>query len=133
MSHKTEIATKLSKLTYLGKGMEELKYKYTIAEKGKKLKTKGRYNVEVEVDVLIHEIDGQSTKDAVGFNKKEDGTYELVGDFYDLRNVSKESMRNDVTTMSLKCEVNDKLMSLGYELSETNDSNELELTFTNWN
>ncbi|MCP3683995.1 MAG: DUF1257 domain-containing protein [bacterium] len=130
MSHKTKIKTKLNNLEYIKKGMTELGYEYTV---GENLKTSGNYGVNEKVDILIHKIGEKPTNDAVGFRKESDGTYTAIGDFYGL-GINEKTMRNHVTTMAKKCEVNDKLAQLGFDLQSSNSSGgKLELNFKSYN
>ena len=131
MSHKTEVKTKLNNLTYLTKGLDKMGIKYTVNENGE-LRTRGSYGVHEKVDVLIHEVNGRNTNDAIGFAKQDDGTYAATGDFWGT-GVSAESLKCDATTSAKKEEVNDRLMQLGFSLNESEDNKqEVELTFSRW-
>jgi hypothetical protein len=133
MSHKTQIKTKLSNLSYITKGLDEINIKYKVAKEGETLTTRGRYSVHEKVDLIVTEINGRSTNDAFGFQKQSDGTYQVIGDFYG-SGTSSTQLRNIATTAAKKCEANDRLMQLGYNLESVNNdsSQELELKFTRW-
>lgn len=131
MSHKTEVKTKLNNLTYLTKGLDKMGIKYTVKEGGE-LRTRGQYNVHEKVDILIHEVNGKSTNDAIGFQKTSDGTYTAIGDFWGT-GISAQNLRNDATTEAKKEEVNDRLMQLGFSLDTTTvGKQDVELTFSRW-
>ena len=129
---KTQIKTKLNNVNYITRGLDDLGIKYKVAEKGKKLITKGNYSVHEEVDVLITEVDGKNVNEAFGFNKTEDGTYTCVGDFY-MTGITESKLRNITTVAAKKLETNDKMMQLGFSLNETVDEKgEIELTYSRW-
>jgi len=131
MSHKTEVKTKLNNLSYLTKALDKMGVKYTVKENGD-LRTRGRYNVHEQVDVLIHQVNGRNVDDAIGFQKQKDGTYSATGDFFGT-GLSASSLKCDATTFAKKEEVNDRLMQLGFSLAESKDAKqEVELTFSRW-
>jgi hypothetical protein len=119
MSHKTEIKTELNNGHYLKQALQKLGFTFTEAQDGKKLHTKGHYGVHEEVDIRIEGNGSQNFDGAVGFKKKEDGTYTAVGDFYGLRTqsgdyVSADMLKCEVTAHSKESEINDRLMQLGF-------------------
>ena len=132
MSHRTQVTTKLEKKNYILRALDEMGFKYKVADEENGLVTKGRYSVHEKVDILITEANDRSTTDAIGFQKQKDGTYTAIGDFYGLR-VSETSLRNLTTTNALKIETNDELMKLGFTMDNVKENNEeVELTFTRW-
>jgi len=132
MSHKSSIATKLDNVSYITRALDELGVKYKLAKEGKQFTTKGDYNVHEKVDLIITEIDGKSTNEAVGLVKSKDGTYECTGDFFNVKWTEKK-LRNFTTTQAKKIETNDRLIDLGFEVSDTqNNDEELELTYSRW-
>ena len=132
MSHKTQVKTKLDNLEYIKRGLDDLGIKYKVADEGQKLTTKGNYSVHEPVDILVTEVDGKNINEAFGFNKNEDGTYTCVGDFY-MTGMTENKLRNITTVAAKKIEANDRMMQLGFQLSETVDEKgEVELTYTRW-
>ena len=139
MSHKTSVKTKLNNKEYLCKALDELGYKYEVAE-GNVLETRGKYrNTKSKVEILIHETPNGNCNNEIGFAKKEDGTYETVGDFYFTHDINgsyekkAEHLRNIVTTESKKLELTDMLENYQFQLDQTEENDkELELTFTCW-
>jgi hypothetical protein len=138
MSHKTEIKTSLNNGHYLKEALKKLGFSFTEAQADKKLYTKGHYGVHEEVDIRVEGNGSHNFDGAVGFKKKEDGTYVAVGDFYGLRTqkgdyVSAEMLKCEVTAHSKEAETNDRLMQLGFvadpsQRKETKDY--IEVTFS---
>lgn len=138
MSHKTEIKTELNNGHYLKDALKKLGFTFTEAKEGQKLHTKGHYGVHEEVDIRI---EGNGTKNfdgAVGFKRKEDGTYTAVGDFYGLRTqneecVSADMLKCEVTAHSKESEINDRLMQLGFvsdPATRKETKNYIEISFS---
>jgi hypothetical protein len=131
VSHKTELKTTLNNKEYLLKALDKLKVKYSVAE-GNQLTTKGHYGIHEKVEVLIHEVNGHKTSDAIGFQLTEDGNYKVTGDFYST-GTSAQSLTSDITVEAKSLESNDRLMQMGFNLESVNDnSKEVELVFTRW-
>lgn len=84
MSHKATIKMKINDRTTLCQTLDALGIQYQIADKTNDLKISSRYNVQADVDVLLKQDSHGSKMVAVGFRKNEDGTYEAVGDFYEV-------------------------------------------------
>ena len=118
MSHKTEIKTKLTNLQHITNGLDAMGAKDKVAQNGEKFKTAGNWRSNKgeyeEVDILITELNGKSTGDAIGLAKQSDGTYVAMGDFYNLGLES--DLRNTLTTEAIKSESNERLSQLGYQM-----------------
>lgn len=129
MSHETEIESKLSKLIHIKKGLTKLNMKFKVAEEGKKLRTENHYgNSTSEVDIIITEIDGKSTRNTVGLQKATDGTYNVVGDFWDFRNKwNEKSLRNELTVAASKSEIDVRMKKLGFKMKTTKRKNKVEV------
>lgn len=133
MSHKTELATKLNNGHYLKQALGKLGFKYKEAKPGTKLKTKGHYGVNEDVDILVENQD-----EAVGFRKNADGNYSAVGDFYGLRmqdgtHVDARTFTGELTAHSKEAELNDRLQNMGFvcDTSQRKENKEyIEVTFT---
>jgi len=136
MSHKTDVKTKLNNKEYIIKGLNNLGYKFEVAENNKKLSTRGRFaSTKSDVDILItHLPDGSSTNNEIGMTEQEDGSFIATGDYYFAQNLSSTKLCNTLTVEAKKVEVNDRLMALGFQMEqEFNDTtNEVEYTFTRW-
>ena len=132
MLHKTQLSSKLNNANYITKALDEMNMQYKVAKDGEVLKTVGRFSVHEKVDILITHVNGKSIDSAVGFQKQADGTYTAIGDFYGLP-INETKLRNLTTTTAKKIEINDRLMQLGYSLTNSKTvGDELELTFTSW-
>jgi len=140
MSHKTTIQTELTNRKYLTDALKNLGFTFTEAKEGQTLSTKGGYGVHEKVDILIEGNGNQNYNSAVGFKKKEDGTYMAVGDFYGLRtqdgkSVSADMLKCEVTAHSKEAEANERLSALMFSLEEgsrkeTNQA--IEFTLQRW-
>jgi len=131
VSHKTELKTALNNREYLLKALDKLKVKYSVGE-GNTLTTKGNYGVHEKVEILIHEVNGHRTTDAIGFQLTEDGNYKITGDFYST-GTSASELTADATLEAKSLESNDRLMQMGFNLDHTSEnSKEVELVFTRW-
>ena len=114
MSHKTELVTKLNNGHYLKQALGKLGFKYREAKPGTKLRTKGHYGVNEEVDILV-----ENQNEAVGFKKAADGNYTAVGDFFGLkmqdgRHVDARTLTGELTAHSKEAELNDRLQNMGF-------------------
>lgn len=84
MSHKSTISLKINDRESLCQALDIMGVKYQVAEQINGLKITSGYNVQADVDVLLlNDSNGRNMK-AVGFKRNEDGTYEAVGDFYEI-------------------------------------------------
>lgn len=84
MSHKATIKMKINDRATLCQTLDSLGVQYQIADNTNGLKITSRYGVQANVDVLLKKDAHGSNMQAVGFKKNEDGTYEAVGDFYEI-------------------------------------------------
>ena len=84
MSHKATIKMKINDRATLCQTLDSLGVQYQIADNTNGLKITSRYDVQANVDVLLKKDAHGSNMQAVGFKKNEDGTYEAVGDFYEI-------------------------------------------------
>lgn len=96
MSHKATIKMKINDRATLCQTLDSLGVQYQIADNTNGLKITSRYGVQANVDVLLKKDAHGSNMQAVGFKKNEDGTYEAVGDFYEIGQAkTKEGERLD--------------------------------------
>lgn len=119
MSHKTELATKLNNGHYLKQALSKLGLKFREAKPGTKLKTKGHYGVNEDVDILV-----ENQSEAVGFRKETNGTYTAVGDFFGMRlpngtHVDARTLTGELTAHSKEAELNDRLQNMGFINDQT--------------
>lgn len=96
MSHKATIKMKINDRATLCQTLDALGIQYKVADQTNGLKITSRYNVQADVDVLLTK-DAQGTNmQSVGFKKNTDGTYEAVGDFYEINGAkTKDGTRLD--------------------------------------
>lgn len=136
MSHKTTIKTELKNSKFLKQALKNLGFTFTEAAEGQTLQTKGRYGVHENVDILIEGNGERNYNGAIGFSKKEDGTYTAIGDFYSLqtadgRSVSADMLKCEVTAHSKEAEANERLANLMFTLDPaTRKENNQEISFT---
>jgi len=64
--------------------LDALGIQYQVADNTNGLKISSRYGVQANVDVLLKQDAHGQKMVAVGFKKNEDGSYEAVGDFYEV-------------------------------------------------
>jgi hypothetical protein len=84
MSHKATIKMKINDRATLCQTLDSLGVQYQVADNVNGLKITSRYGVQANVDVLLKKDVNGSNMQAVGFKRNEDGTYEAVGDFYEI-------------------------------------------------
>ena len=136
MSHKTDVKTKLNNKQYIIKALENLGYQFQVAEDGKKLQTRGYYaNTKSNVDILITRLpNGTDTNGEIGIAEQEDGNYTCTGDYWFASGLTSKELTNTLTVEAKKEEVNDRLMALGFTMSETinETTQEVEYTFERW-
>ena len=132
MSHKTDVKTKLDNREYVVKALANLGYKFQVAEQQNGLTTRGRYaSTKSKVDVLItHLPNGSSTNEEIGLQQQADGTYVATGDYYFASGLSSDKLCNTLTVEAKKEEVNDRLMALGFTMSENVNETTQEVTYT---
>ena len=133
---KTDVKTKLNNKEYVIRALQNLGYTIEVAEEGKKLTTRGYYNsTKSDVDILITATpDGKTTNNEIGLSEQSDGTFMCTGDYYFTRNLTSQKLTNTITVEAKKEEVNDRLMSLGFQMNQdiNETSGEVELTFERW-
>lgn len=96
MSHKATIKMKINDRAILCQTLDSLGVSYQIADNINELKISSRYGVQANVDVLLTNDSHGQKMVAVGFKKNEDGSYEAVGDFYEIGEAkTKEGERLD--------------------------------------
>ena len=134
MSHKTECQLELNNKYHLMKALDKLGLKYTEAQEGQVLYTKGRYGVKEKVDILVH-----AEGDAVGFRRNENGTYTAIGDFMGVRSktgisLDAKTMGCEVTALSKESEMAEHLMNIGFNEAEGRKETRdyIEVTYERW-
>lgn len=140
MSHKSQIATTLNNKKFLLKALDDLGFKYQVAEEGKKLKTKGNYNQVTDVDILITSNGTNNYNNAIGFNRESDGTYTATGDFYGLRtadgrSVTQEMLKCEVTAHSKEAEICERLSASQFHIDPTSrkeDNSSIKFELHRW-
>lgn len=97
MSHKSTIKMKINDHSALLKTLNALGLKYQVAKEGEELSTVSRYGAHAQgkVDILLTEDCKGNNAKAIGFKKQADGTYEAIGDFYEVRCQTKQGVRID--------------------------------------
>ena len=96
MSHKATIKMKINDRATLLQTLDALGIQNQVADNTNGLKITSRYGVQANVDVLLTQDAHGHKMNAVGFKKNEDGSYEAVGDFYEISGAkTKEGERLD--------------------------------------
>ena len=96
MSHKATIKMRINDRATLCQTLDALGIQYQVAEQANGLNIHSRYGVQANVDVLLTKDAHGSSMQAVGFKRNEDGTYEAVGDFYEISSAkTKDGQRLD--------------------------------------
>ena len=135
MSHRTELKTKLDNKKYILDALGTMGCKFTEAEKGQKLRTKSNYSgVPTDVDILIHSVKDNNIKDAIGLRKEKDGTFSIVGDYWNT-GISERDFTANVQMQSKKIEISDRLSEHGFDLSEElneNNNKEINLVYSRY-
>jgi len=136
MSHKTDVKTKLNNKQYIIKALDNLGYKFQVAEEGKTLSTRGQYSeTKSDVAILITQLpNGSDTKNEIGIAEQADGTYTCTGDYWFAKGLTTQQLTNTLTVEAKKEEVNDRLMALGFSMNEAvnETTQEVEYTFERW-
>jgi len=84
MSHKSTIKMKISDKDSLLDALKSMGIEYEVASATNALKVNSSYGVKADVDVRLKQDSHGSKMTSVGFKKNADGTYEAVGDFYEV-------------------------------------------------
>ena len=136
MSHKTDVKTKLNNKEYIIKALQNLGYKFEVAENGNKLSTRGQYReTKSDVDILITQLpNGSDTSREIGIQEQADGSYTCTGDYWFAKGLTTQQLTNTLTVEAKKEEVNDRLMALGFSMNEevNETTQEIEYTFERW-
>ena len=77
MSHFTTVKTKINNLVSLKQALENLKYKFTLAEEGHQVVVRGYKGDTIHAAMSI-----DMGKYDIGVVQAEDGTYEMVADWW---------------------------------------------------
>jgi hypothetical protein len=133
MSHKVEVKTSLNSKKYIADALTEMGYEITVAKDNEELETRDSYNNgKSKVEILINKAKGNSVNGEVGFAKQEDGTYSIIGDFWNT-GLTENQLAGDVQVCAKKIETCERLAELGFNLtSESNQGHDLELNFTRY-
>lgn len=130
MSHRMSIDTKIKNKVSLENALKRLGISYkTNAE------TKSVYIDSEKCDIVLDKYGKNSLNDAVGLKLSKDGSYELVGDFYQLhdnnnKSFNHEDLNNRITNAYNFEEVNSSLSNMGFNCNNTNiDFNKEEVNF----
>ena len=91
MSHFTTIRTKITDLNVLKKCLEEMGYSLEEGE----LRIKGYAGTTECVDLRI----SLSDEHGLGFRRSDDGTYELIADWWGITSVDQESLEDQIRTI----------------------------------
>ena len=122
MSHFTMIKTRLIKKDLLIKALQELGYNVNDG----KVRIRGYNRQETEVDIMI------STRNKgydIGF-KKEDDSYNLVADWYGIKDIEPETFLKQVQQKYAYLAVRERMEEQGFELieEENEEDNTIHLT-----
>ena len=90
MSHFSKIKTNIQNKEYLVKALKQMNYNVQVGN----YKCKGYQGQTTNVEILL-ELPG--TEYNIGF-KNNDGKYELVADWYGIKNVNSDSLINNITS-----------------------------------
>jgi len=132
MSHRTELKTKLDNKKYILDALTQMGCEFKEAEKGKTLKTESQFNgVPADVDVLISKVNGKNIKNSVGIKEQTDGTFSIVGDYWQT-GINQNEFTSQIQMTSKKLETSDRLSEMGFDLSEelaASDKQEVKLVY----
>lgn len=115
MSHFTRMKTKLAKKEYIVQALRDLGYE----TKEGKVRIRGYEGQETEVDVMIPT--GNPGYD-LGFRKAGD-TYEMVADWYGIKNIERNAFLNQVQQRYAYHAVKSRMEEQGFEVVEEQDEN----------
>lgn len=139
MSHKATIKMKINDRATLCQTLEALGIEYEVATETNNLKITSRYNVQANVDVLLKKDSHGSNMQAVGFKKNEDGSYEAVGDFYEIsgaktkegERLSQDTFKDAIGKRYTYYKALNQLTQLGFGVTtDVNNFKDSELNFT---
>ena len=139
MSHKATLKMKINDRATLCQTLDALGVQYEIAGNTNGLKITSRYGVQADVDVLLTNDSHGHKMNAVGFKKNEDGSYEAVGDFYEIsgaktkdgERLDQNSFKDAVSKRYTYFKALNQLTQLGFGVStDVVDFKQSELNFT---
>ena len=139
MSHKATVSMRINDKNTLVKALDLMGLTYKIAKTNNGLKSKSRWGVKADVDILLDKDSKGNDISCVGFKKNSDGSYEAVGDFYDLssartkdnESISESNFKRAVSKRYQYQKAIDELQAHGYTLvDEVTDFNVEQPEFT---
>ena len=116
MSHQMKVTTQIKNLNVLKDSLEELGYSST--EQGQLNDYQGHSLEKIDLTVSVG-----SHSDRIGFKKNDEGTFDLIGDFYQV-NVQERTFKNAVVKTYMNRQVKSLLKKKRYSVvSEEVDAN----------
>lgn len=85
MSHKATIKMKITDVDTLKRALDSAGLKYEQAKVTNGLQVNSIYGVRADVDIKLISDHAGFKMQSIGFHKNEDGSYEAIGDFYEVR------------------------------------------------
>jgi hypothetical protein len=111
---------------------------YEVAETENGLRAQSRYDVQADVDVLLKQDSFGHKLTSVGFQKNEDGSYEAVGDFFEMsgartvdgEELNRNSFKDAVSKRYTYFEALKRMQALHFSEANRPDFTQNEIRFT---
>lgn len=132
MSHFTKCNMKITNLVALRRALEDLKYNFTQAEEGQHVEVRGwrgqKLNAEISINMGKYDI---------GVVKNENGTYDLVADWWGVettQGVTEQEFSEELNQRYAYQRVVEACEQQGYAMEEQKDeeTGEIKLVATKW-